>query len=359
MSSIPRKNKYLAFTLIELLVVIAIIAILSTLSVITLSSARAKARDAKRLADIRNTQTALDLYYNEYGVYPVASTDTSTTNFCLSSIGISTTCGTIVYLAEMPTDPVSGFNYSYTPTSSLLSYVVAFTLTSGAGGYAAGNYTATPNGIAPWVCGDSVSFTYNNASVTYGTVLNPTTTKCWLDRNLGADQVATSSTDSLAYGDLFQWGRPADGHQNTSSVTIITLSSSDTPNHNKFILAPFNPYDWRSDNNSNRWNASPIVNNPCPTGFRVPTLTELIAEKNSWGSQQNSAGAFASPLKLTVAGYRSNGDGSLSDVGSGGSYWLSTAYYAASKYLYFDSVHVDIANYHYRAFGLSVRCIKD
>jgi prepilin-type N-terminal cleavage/methylation domain-containing protein len=148
MLSKSNKTKHSAFTLIELLVVIAIIAILSTLSVVALGSARAKAREAKRLSDIRNIQTSLALYYNEYGVYPSASIpeDTSTI-FCLSEQGISTTCGTIVYLAEIPTDPADGFNYSYTPTSSFSSYAVAFTLTSGSGGYEAGNYIATPDAI--------------------------------------------------------------------------------------------------------------------------------------------------------------------------------------------------------------------
>ena len=39
------------------------------------------------------------------------------------------------------------------------------------------------------------------------------TGKVWMDRNLGAAQVATSATDEAAYGDLYQWGRPEDGHE--------------------------------------------------------------------------------------------------------------------------------------------------
>ena len=44
-------------------------------------------------------------------------------------------------------------------------------------------------------------------------VTNPTTGRVWMDRNLGATQVATSSTDEAGYGDLYQWGRRKDGHQ--------------------------------------------------------------------------------------------------------------------------------------------------
>nr|MCU0680340.1 prepilin-type N-terminal cleavage/methylation domain-containing protein [Planctomycetota bacterium] len=62
-----------AFTLIELLVVIAIIAIIATLSVLALQSAREKARDAKRIADVKQLKTALELYYNDANGYPPAS----------------------------------------------------------------------------------------------------------------------------------------------------------------------------------------------------------------------------------------------------------------------------------------------
>jgi len=62
------------FTLIELLVVIAIIGLLSTLSVVALNSARARARDARRVADIKQIQTALELYFNANNVYPTSDT---------------------------------------------------------------------------------------------------------------------------------------------------------------------------------------------------------------------------------------------------------------------------------------------
>ncbi len=52
------------FTLIELLVVVAIIGLLSTLAVVALSTAREKTRDSKRLSDLRNIQTALELHYS-------------------------------------------------------------------------------------------------------------------------------------------------------------------------------------------------------------------------------------------------------------------------------------------------------
>ena len=54
----------------------------------------------------------------------------------------------------------------------------------------------------------------------YLTVTSPDTGKIWLDRNLGASQVCTSSTDSSCYGNLYQWGRNDDGHESSSTTTV-------------------------------------------------------------------------------------------------------------------------------------------
>jgi type II secretion system protein G len=66
-----KTQKQKGFTLIELLVVVAIIGVLATLVLSSLSNARSRSRDARRLADIRTIQTALEVYYVDNGVYPV------------------------------------------------------------------------------------------------------------------------------------------------------------------------------------------------------------------------------------------------------------------------------------------------
>ena len=90
------KKQKQGFTLIELLVVIAIIGLLSTLSILALNQARARARDAKRIADVRQMQTALEMYYNEFGDYPDDGDIVVG-----GSIGTSTN----VYLAAIPAPP--------------------------------------------------------------------------------------------------------------------------------------------------------------------------------------------------------------------------------------------------------------
>ncbi len=188
-------------------------------------------------------------------------------------------------------------------------------------------------------------------------VTNPTTGKIWMDRNLGASQVATSSTDAASYGDLYQWGRRADGHQCRTSATTATLSSIDQPANGNFILAPSAPYDWRSPQNANLWQGVNGVNNPCPSGYRIPTELELEAERLSW-SANTSVGAFASPLKLPMAGDRVFSNGSLNYVGTNGVCWSSTVSGSNSRYLSFNSSNAYMSIYH-RAFGFSVRCLKD
>lgn len=67
-------TKQKGFTLIELLVVIAIISILSSVVLATLNDTRAKARDTQRIAELGSIRTALELYRNEFGRYPIGAT---------------------------------------------------------------------------------------------------------------------------------------------------------------------------------------------------------------------------------------------------------------------------------------------
>jgi hypothetical protein len=183
-----------------------------------------------------------------------------------------------------------------------------------------------------------------------------------MDRNLGASQQATSSTDAAAYGDLYQWGRATEGHESRTSITTSTNATTAVPNmgnpwDGKFITEGSSPYDWLTPQDNTLWQGESGTNNPCPSGFRLPTEAEWEAERGSWATN-NAAGAFGSVLKLTVGGYRGYGDGSLNGVGSGGLYWSSTVSGIYARYLSFDSSTANVyANG--RAYGFSVRCIKD
>lgn len=180
----------------------------------------------------------------------------------------------------------------------------------------------------------------------------------WMDRNLGASRVATSSTDSAAYGYFYQWGRLTDGHESRTSPATTTLSTTDVPGHGNFIEANSSPADWRTPKNDSLWQSVSGINNPCPSGFRLPTAAEWEAERASWSSN-DAAGAFASPLKLPLAGARNYLPGSsIGGAGSNGNYWSSTVdgFYSSGLNFGSSSSVVDRFN---RANGFSVRCIKD
>jgi uncharacterized protein (TIGR02145 family) len=215
-----------------------------------------------------------------------------------------------------------------------------------------------------WTCGETVTFPYNGSTVTYGTILL-STGQCWMDRNLGASQVATAYNDSAAYGDLFQWGRLDDGHQLRTSGTTFTQSTTDNPGHNKLILGTNYDYDWRSPQNDNLWQGEGGINNPCPSGWRVPTSTEWVSEIIA-GNWKNYNDTYSSPLKLTAGGARNMmGDGLIENVGNYGEYWSSTI---IENYNDSDNFSRDISFYNNGIYpnsmwskpsGFSVRCIKD
>ena len=210
-----------------------------------------------------------------------------------------------------------------------------------------------------------------SGSLPANTVVNSTTGKIWMDRNLGATRVPTSSTDHLAYGSLYQWGRGSDGHELvnwTGSLgqdqgtgvngTTSTLSASDTPGNSNFIItSAATNVDWRTGQNNNLWQGVNGINNPCPSGFRIPTGAEWAAEIASWSSQ-NAAGAFAS-LKLTMAGQRNDGAGFFS-AGQWGYYWSSTTVNPRAQALAFsDTSLYNDADYDNRGNGYSIRCIRN
>ena len=156
-----RKQK--GFTLIELLVVIAIIGLLSTLAVVALNNARQKSRDAKRVSDIKQMQTALELYYNDQNEYPkniAAGVLGQGVYECLGTGGFAAAggCTGTIYMGQVPTNPqpFSDGNcvdsataaYSYDAPSDGTTYRITYCLGADTGGVDEGYSTACSAGIA-------------------------------------------------------------------------------------------------------------------------------------------------------------------------------------------------------------------
>lgn len=144
------------FTLIELLVVIAIIGLLATLAVVALQNAREKSRDAKRVSDIKQIQTALDLYYTDNNAYPVEATAITLGSATADALcgggfvaaGDASCTADESYMERVPADPVNTGTLVYEYSSAAgATYSITFELEGATGGLAAGAHTATPAGI--------------------------------------------------------------------------------------------------------------------------------------------------------------------------------------------------------------------
>ncbi len=112
------------FTLIELLVVIAIIGILSSVVLASMNTARKKARDARRQADLKSLQLALESYYDTNSNYPIAATETDV-------VSTHTELAELVsqgMITVLPDDPASAKNYRYRTDATGSEYCIGAAL---------------------------------------------------------------------------------------------------------------------------------------------------------------------------------------------------------------------------------------
>jgi len=132
-----KQNK--GFTLIELLVVIAIIGILSSVVLASLNTARQKARDAKRVSDIKQLQLSFELFFDSCGQYPATLALTEATG-CASGTTLAS------FISVLPVPPAGGIAaYEYNPISTT-DYCVGVDLEGGSGAVPAGDQDCDADG---------------------------------------------------------------------------------------------------------------------------------------------------------------------------------------------------------------------
>lgn len=188
----------------------------------------------------------------------------------------------------------------------------------------------------------------------------------FLDRNLGAlsDYVGTSDS----WGDLYQWGRATDGHEKRLSDTVLTLASNYQTNHDKFIVDERKANDWLSNPDDHLWSKENGLTNPCPCGYRLPTAEEWRALLSLGYQVKTSQEGYYyldignGQLLLPAAGLRNAYTGNFQHMGTRGYYWGADAVSkGTSSCIDFnkDDITTNVTVLGFRAFGRSIRCIKD
>lgn len=188
----------------------------------------------------------------------------------------------------------------------------------------------------------------------------------FLDRNLGAGSIDLATSDS--WGDLYQWGRPTDGHEKRLSQTIPQKAETVTSvHHGMFILDDIRSNNWVEHSTGSVWQTDNPVNNPCPCGYRIPTQAEWQAvlalgykvyEKQTGYYVLSLANGI---LELPAAGLRNAHNGYILHSGTRGYYWAQDAITeGTSGTMDFNSEDRlgNISLYGYRAFGRSIRCVR-
>lgn len=409
----PRLEK--AFTLIELLVVIAIIGILATLALLSVNSAKTKARDSKRLADVKQMQTALEIYYNGAGAYPSSWTagqpliDPSTGN---------------VIMAAMPSNPQpwqegacatnTNANYGYSYTTSTNAYTITYCLAGNTNNYAGGRASAIPYNIhsAPppssacdagvFGVGATITDVRPTETNVYDTVWLDTNgdgiqdagDQCWLKENMHTasfpDGTSISYSPTATYGCVGCYTCPpnlADNDQDCTAATNIGYLYSfygvlNLPSSCWLKISGQNPCPtWIGIQQQGI----------CPAGWHIPTYAEWTSAINTAENLAlNTTGASCGSGTCTNAGAvlkeastnywttlgtpTANNTTGFSARGSG--YWypayedrnVSTLLAVAGEgnlaYAYTVSLNAsnaNVINAHYLDKGgyLAVRCLKN
>ena len=376
MKKIQIQNKK-GFTLIELLVVIAIIGILATLAIVSLTTARSSSRDAKRIADLKQLQTALEVYYNDNGVYPTLLSDLSSTTLPTK------------YLETIPTAPTpvdgdctaTSNSYIYNTSYDKSSYSIHTCIGGNTSSLTKGIIVASQNGLSSWKCGEN--FLDERDGNSYKTIQFGS--QCWFAQNLAyLPEVQGNNTTFVNLGNA---QTPAYGVYGYTGTDVSAAKA--TTNYKIYGVL----YNWYAAVNSSLTDGSAEGGQgACPVGWHVPTSAEQTTLYNTINADtkyrcNSTNGAIgksmASPFNwisnttVCAAGnnQQTNNSTGFNGLPAGYRLYTSGAFYNMGYYTYFWSSSFSSPNALYRPLyynltsfysgsdspvhGFSVRCLKN
>jgi uncharacterized protein (TIGR02145 family) len=346
--------------------------------------------------------TPKGLYVYDGSVWSVSSFSGSAISASSNGTAIVTaySCATASAGKMTVGTPVSGVTQTITATVtrggtyaiSITANGVTFAATGTFAGTGAQNIVLTATGT-PTAAG-STAFTLNtspNCSFTRFTTLtdcyvlistSPDVYKDFLCHNLGADTSLDPHTPVVGLqGAYIQWGQRGPNSTNDSSVdwqtAVNTSEFAAAPtlaNHNNSPISGWNTTT-AADNSWRTAGGAKTSNDPCPTGYRVPTSAEWTGVNTnntasrtgtfSYSITNYGAALHYGPdsstklLTLPAAGRRDGPDGTLLYRGGNGYYWSSTESGSNAFYLSFGDTSVTSANGVSRAGAVSLRCIAE
>ncbi|MFH0840418.1 MAG: FISUMP domain-containing protein [bacterium] len=346
-----RKNK--GFTMIELLIAIVIIGIISTFISVALNNSRLKARDAKRVSDLKQIQGALEIYKIDEGTYPSSLTPGSPLTGPTSGI---------TYMNKVPSNPsprtdggCPNSDYFYTQLSSGADYTLYYCIGSEVQGHVAGSYSITPTDAFAegFLCGtDTISY----GGQTYNTVL--VGTQCWFATYLNVGTRVAGGVDGTQ------------GNNCPSAAEIEKYCYGDSDAN---CTTYGGMYDW---DQAMCGSTTAGAQGACPSGWHIPTDAEVKTLEMSQGMSQAQADTENAYRTTTGEGTKLKVGGSSGWEGKlGGTFyptnfsnvttlvdiWTSTAFSSSNAWRRrLSSSQVGVYRDHPEKVGAYyVRCLKD
>ena len=334
----------------ELLIVLAIIGVIMSVAVIAIGNIRESTRNVRRLSDIKQIQSALELYRANERTYP---NTISTGQALLGSTSSST------YMIQIPTNPTPrndgicpNDNYLYQNNATGTSYKIDFCLSTPTGNLTAGEKCATPQGILNrncFLCGDSV-IDSRDAQL-YPTILIGT--QCWMAKNLNVGTQIKGNTDATNNNVIEKYCFNNDANKCATDGGL---------------------YQWSE---AMQYITTESAQGLCPTGWHIPTDAEqntLDQFLNDTTCNANRLGAWdcANAGTKLKAGGISHFEGLLTGIrwpsGAfngewGAMFWSSTNIYQSGLLpevrLLGAGVWAVSRDRYEVTFGFSIRCLKN